>query len=214
MAGVVEGVVQGVLAVLGSNAQVSVAAVTGLQLINAADAQQPTRYNANAGLYTEYELQAYYEDKQNILQLANATPAGGSLNASIVQWANPTMMMVLDFVGKQVGDWPDAPEKQSQDSNLVYMYGQVWPEPPNIRGDGNGLEYTIRGRYRYAVINPNEIVYRTGLYPWMDQSVADDSTMPTSVFSDDIMFPSGGTTASDPYDSVQQVQGELENIKQ
>jgi hypothetical protein len=188
-------------AIANQNANVQIAQATATQVANAADANQggqATNYNADGGLYTEYTLRPAYRDRQNILQLPTATPAGGSKLSSIVQWANPMADVVVEWTASKVGTWPTVPSKISSDNNLVYVEGEIYPGTPILRGDGVTVEYTLSGKYYYAAVDADKVSLNTGLPDYLSPSIAAATKVPTGAFSAKIMNPSGTTQGQTP----------------
>jgi hypothetical protein len=150
-------------------------------------------YNADGGIYSTYQLRMYYRDKANVLQMPNATPAGGAKTCSIVQWADPTDDVVMEWSATKSGEWPSVPDKDIGDPNLVYYEGQHWPDPPTVGADGSTLIFRFTGKYYYWVIDPAKLIMRTGLPPWMNETARSSTVVPTIAFDKTIMKTIGGS---------------------
>lgn len=185
----------------------------GIQVsILISDDINPTDLNAqyqNIGgdrtIFTDYQINNRYEGNKHIymMPLTSPTPIGGSpgdpdgqgsLAASFVQLALPTLLWIVEWTASRFDAVPEIPNPtipgntQLSAQKWVFMHEQIDTADIQLAPDGVTPLYRISGVYVYGNTNPNNQTIREvrfGRPPWMLDNF--NRSVPTSTLTANLM---------------------------
>jgi hypothetical protein len=120
------------------------------------------------GNYTSWFCEVCYESKTH--RWTGVTTVPGQLR----RWghlANPELNVVVKWTGEKSTNPPEVPV--CVDPNLIHKGDEIEASAVSLAADGVTLAYQVRGISRYEALDPEKVVVRGVIPPWMQGSMSD-----------------------------------------